>query len=87
LINVENFPYCFNKIKVLWFVLVNNKEKNVPTPFHFVKSNVKQTYIENETNRLMGRLTTLNGKILLKFLPSVNAFLFFNINFEFIDLL
>jgi hypothetical protein len=38
--------------------------------------------MENETNQLMGRLTTLNGKIWLKFLPSVkkkkNQFEFFN---------
>ena len=30
--------------------------------------------MENETNQLMGRLTTLDGKIWLKFLPNVKNY-------------
>ncbi|CAF3345407.1 unnamed protein product, partial [Rotaria sp. Silwood2] len=47
-----------------------NKENKVPTPFHFVKQNIKKVYMENETNHLMGRLTTPDGKMWLKFLPN-----------------
>ncbi|CAF3471443.1 unnamed protein product [Rotaria sp. Silwood1] len=47
-----------------------NKENKVPTPFHFVKQNIKKTYTENETSHLMGRLTTSDGKMWLKFLPN-----------------
>lgn len=55
------------------FALVGNEESAVPTPFHFLKDNVRKVYMENETNHLMGRLTTLDGKIWIKFLPSVNS--------------
>lgn len=47
-------------------------ETKVPKPFCFVKENVKNVYTENQTNNLLGRLTTPDGKIWLKFLPSVN---------------
>jgi hypothetical protein len=47
-----------------------NKENKIPSPFHFVKPNVKKVYMDNETNHLLGRLTTPDGKIWLKFLPS-----------------
>jgi hypothetical protein len=56
---------------VFCLILVENKENKVPSPFHFLKQNVKKVYMENETNHLMGRLTTLDGKIWLKFLPNV----------------
>lgn len=53
------------------FHLVGDEESAVPQPFHFLKENVRKIYMENETNHLMGRLTTLDGKIWIKFLPSV----------------
>lgn len=70
LINVKiNFNKYFDLF--IYFVIVGNKENKVPSPFHFVKRNVKKVYTDNETNHLMGRLTTLDGKIWLKFLPTV----------------
>jgi len=49
----------------------NQDQQKLPEPFHFLKANVRQVYTENETNRLLGRLATPNGKIWLKFLPNV----------------
>ena len=50
---------------------VDDTEEQVPKPFRFVKQKMKNIYAENETNQLLGRLETVNGKIWLKFLPNV----------------
>ena len=52
-------------------VTVDGMEEQVPKPFRFVKQKTKNIYMENETNHLLGRLETMNGKIWLKFLPNV----------------
>lgn len=53
--------------------LVDNDEQKVPSPFYFMKPNLKKVYEDNQTKYLLGRLTTPNGKIWLKFLPSVRS--------------
>ncbi|CAF3252171.1 unnamed protein product [Rotaria sp. Silwood2] len=49
-----------------------NKENKIPTPFHFLKQNMKKVNHENGTSHLMGRLTTPDGKMWLKFLPNTH---------------
>lgn len=56
---------------LICFFLVDNNENKVPSPFHFVKENLKKVYMEHETNELMGRLPTPDGNMWLKILPSV----------------
>jgi len=78
---IDQCKFCLilmnNLIRVFVSSIVENKENKIPSPFHFVKENIKKVYIENETNHLMGRLTTLDGKIWLKFLPNVKNKIFF----------
>ncbi|CAF1555207.1 unnamed protein product, partial [Adineta steineri] len=59
-----------------------NQENRLPSPLHFLNENLTKVYIENETNHLMGRLTTPDGKIWLKFLPSTRQLSGSSINSE-----
>ncbi len=56
---------------IVFVFIVENKENKIPSPFHFLNEKVTKVYMENETNHLLGRLTTPDGKIWLKFLPHV----------------
>ncbi|CAF1651338.1 unnamed protein product [Rotaria magnacalcarata] len=81
---IHQIEYMFNWNDVLpddaelTFILTaldqfENKENRVPSTFHFVEKNIEKVHMEHETNQLMGRLTTPDGKMWLKFLPSVNS--------------
>ncbi|CAF1021416.1 unnamed protein product [Adineta steineri] len=59
-----------------------NQQNRLPSPFHFLNENLTKVYLENETNHLMGRLTTPDGKIWLKFLPSTRQLSGSSINSE-----
>ncbi|CAM4785631.1 unnamed protein product [Rotaria magnacalcarata] len=78
---IHQIEYMFNWNDVLpddaelTFILTaldqfENKENRVPSTFHFVEKNIEKVHMEHETNQLMGRLTTPDGKMWLKFLPS-----------------
>ncbi|CAF5161888.1 unnamed protein product, partial [Rotaria magnacalcarata] len=79
---IHQIEYMFNWNDVLpddaelTFILTaldqfENKENRVPSTFHFVEKNIEKVHMEHETNQLMGRLTTPDGKMWLKFLPSI----------------
>ena len=76
------YEITIKKINSIFLFVVDNKKTNVPSPFHFLQQHIKNIYTENEVTHLMGRLTTPDGKIWLKFLPSVQKKNIINSNFN-----
>jgi hypothetical protein len=52
-------------------LIVHCNERRVPLPFTFLNDTLRKVHEENETNQLLGRLATPDGKLWLKFLPTV----------------